>query len=121
MDDRVAFRGDCNTTEILAPLIAFRCLHVDLKRRNLDKFTDNNTSKNAYARNRVRLQLKQMSFFIFFEIAKIHNFASSVNVEYIKSKENTADFFSRVEFRKFIMENKCELVSTSINELLHIQ
>ena len=108
----------CNTTEILAPLIAMRCLHSDTNKRNICIMTDNTTAKSAYAWNRVQLQRKQLSFDLFVEIAKVHGFASSVAVEYVKSKNNAADYFSRVYFRNYIVENKRELTNTSLNELL---
>ena len=41
----------CNTTEILAPLCALKCLHVDLYDRNLCIKTNNNTAKSVYDRN----------------------------------------------------------------------
>ena len=75
-----------NTTEILAPLCALKALFIDVNNRNLCIKTNNNTAKSAYARNRVRLQKKQLSFDIFFELAMIHNEASTVECVYVKSK-----------------------------------
>ena len=94
----------CNTTEVLSPLVAMRFLHIDMNRRNICIMTDNTTAKSAYARNRVRLQRKQLSFELLVEIAKVYGFASSVDVEYVKSKNNAADYFSRLDFRKYIVD-----------------
>ena len=110
----------CNTTEILAPLIALKVLNVNTENRNLVIKTDNNTAKSAYKRNRVRLQRKQLSFDIFCEIARLHNKTSSLECVYVKSKENIADYFSRVDFKKFIASNKCEISSVALGDILQV-
>ena len=107
-----------NTTEILAPLIALRLLNVDTRDRNICIKVDNNTAKAVYTRNRVRLQRKQLSFEIFCIVAEMNNAASSISCEYVKSADNPADFFSRVDFKSFIKQNICELVNASLNEIL---
>ena len=81
----------CNTTEILAPLIALKMLHIDMSNRNLIIKTDNNTAKAAFVRKRVRFQRKQLSFDIFCELAKLNNMSSSLECVYVKSKANIAD------------------------------
>ena len=108
----------CNTTEILAPLVALKMLKVNINNRNLVIKTDNNTAKAAYVRNRVRLQRKQLSFDIFCEIAKLHNLSSSLECVYVKSNENIADYFSRVDFKRFIAMNKCEITCASLCDIL---
>ena len=109
-----------NTTEILAPLIALRLLNVDTCDKNICIKVDNNTAKAVYTRNRVRLQRKQLSFEIFCIVAEMNNAASSISCEYVKSADNPADFFSRVDFKSFIKQNKCELVNASLNEILQM-
>ena len=111
----------CNTTEILSPLCALKALFIDLSNRNLCVKTDNNTAKAAYVRNRVRLQRKQLSFDIFCELAKLHIITSSLECEYVKSKDNIADYFSRVDFKTFVRKYNCEIRSASLIELMQTQ
>ena len=108
----------CNTTVILAPLVALKALKIDVYDRNLCIKTDNNAAKSAYTRNRVRLQRKQLSLDLFVEIAKLHNLSSSVETVYVKSKDNIADYFSRVDFKSFINKYKCEITSVKLSDLL---
>ena len=77
----------------------------------------NMATKSAYTRNRVRSSRKQLLFELCLRIGEIHNESSLLNCDYVKSADNGADYFSRLDFKQFLKKSNNK---TNLKELRNI-